>query len=70
MIWTGLSWVKIVSIGGINISTVETSVDIAQLHLLCTGSVHKVVGLFIKTQFTVPHTFMKYYPFRNSLWLH
>jgi len=42
--------VKIVSISGININTVETSVDIAegylQLHLFRTGSVHEVLGLF------------------------
>jgi hypothetical protein len=42
--------VKIVSISGINVNTVETSVDISerylQLHLLRTGSVHKVLGLF------------------------
>jgi len=50
MIWTGLNWLKIVSISGININTAETSVDIAkgylQLHLLRTGSVQKVLGLF------------------------
>ena len=50
MFWTGLNCVKILFISGININTVETSVDISegyqQLHFLRTGSAHKVLRLF------------------------